>query len=55
MLISLLQKIPIIIVGILLIIGALTIYFRSKNVTKTEFVKINSHLIQINSELILTK
>ena len=40
MLISLLQKIPVLIVGILLIVGLLTIYFRSKNVTKTEFVKI---------------
>lgn len=40
MLISLLQKIPVLIAGILLIAGALTIYFRSKNVTKTEFVKI---------------
>ena len=38
MLISLLQKIPVLIVGILLIVGALTIYFRSKNVTKAEFV-----------------
>ena len=36
MLISLLQKIPVLIVGILLIVGALTIYFRSKNVTKAE-------------------
>ncbi len=40
MLISLLQKIPVLIVGILLIIGILTIYFRSKNVTKATFVKI---------------
>ena len=40
MIISLLQKIPVLIVGILLIVGALTIYFRSKNVTKAEFVKI---------------
>ncbi len=40
MLISLLQKIPIILAGILLIVGVLAIYFRSKNVTKTEFVRI---------------
>jgi phosphoglycerol transferase MdoB-like AlkP superfamily enzyme len=40
MLISLLHKIPILIVGLLLIVGALTIYFRSKNVTKAEFVRI---------------
>lgn len=40
MLISLLQKIPVLIVGILLIVGVFKIYSRSKNVTKTEFVKI---------------
>ncbi|MEE0945324.1 MAG: hypothetical protein U0M42_00675 [Acutalibacteraceae bacterium] len=40
MLISILQKIPILIVGILLIVGTLTIYLRSKNVTKVTFVKI---------------
>lgn len=37
---SLLQKVPIVIAGVLLIIAALTIYFRSKNVTRSEFVKI---------------
>lgn len=37
---SLLQKIPILIAGILLLVALLTIYFRSKNVTKREFVKI---------------
>ena len=37
---SLLQKIPLAIVGILLIIAVMKIYFRSKNVTKTEFFKI---------------
>lgn len=37
---SLLQKIPILITGILLLVALLTIYFRSKNVTKSEFVKI---------------
>ena len=37
---SLLQKVPIFIVVLLLLIGALAIYFRSKNVTQTEFVKI---------------
>ena len=40
MLISLLHKIPILIVGLLLIVGALSIYFRSKNGTKAEFVRI---------------
>lgn len=39
MLISLLQKLPVLIAGILLIVGVLAIYFRSKNVTKTEFVR----------------
>ena len=37
---SLLQKIPLVVVGILLIIAVMKIYFRSKNVTKTEFFKI---------------
>ncbi len=37
---SLLQKLPIAVVGILLVVAALTIYFRSKNVTKSEFFKI---------------
>lgn len=40
MLISILQKIPVLIVGILLMVGILKIYFRSKNVTKATFVKI---------------
>ena len=37
---SILQKLPIAIVGIILIVATLTIYFRSKNVTKSEFFKI---------------
>ena len=37
---SLLQKIPLAIVGVLFVIAALTIFLRSKNVTKSEFVKI---------------
>ena len=37
---SLLQKIPIAIVGLLLLAAVLTIYVRSKNVTKNEFIKI---------------
>ncbi len=36
---SLLQKLPLAVVGLLLIVSALTIYFRSKNVTKSEFFK----------------
>lgn len=40
MFISLLQKVPIAIAALLLVIGALRIYSRSKNVTRTEFVKI---------------
>lgn len=40
MLISLLQKIPVVIAGVLLIIAGLTVYFRAKNVTRTEFVNI---------------
>lgn len=37
---SLLEKLPLAVVGILLVVSALTIYFRSKNVTKSEFLKI---------------
>ena len=37
---SLLQKLPLAVVGLLLVVSALTIYFRSKNVTKKEFFKI---------------
>ena len=37
---SLLQKLPLAVVGLLLIVATLTIYFRSKNVTKSEFFKI---------------
>ena len=40
MYISLLRKAPILLAGILLVIAALKIYFRSKNVTRSEFVKI---------------
>jgi len=37
---SLLQKLPFAVVALLLVVSALTIYFRSKNVTKSEFLKI---------------
>ena len=37
---SLLQKLPLAVVGLLLVVSALTIYFRSRNVTKSEFLKI---------------
>ncbi len=37
---SLLQKLPLAVVGLLLVVSALSIYFRSKNVTKSEFLKI---------------
>ncbi len=37
---SLLQKVPVAIAAVLLLAAALIIYFRSKNVTRTEFVKI---------------
>ena len=40
MYVSLLQKIPIAIAGLLLLAAVLTIYARSKNVTKNEFIKI---------------
>ena len=37
---SILQKIPLAIVGLMFVVAALTIYFRSKNVTRSEFIKI---------------
>ena len=37
---SILQKIPLLIVGLVLAVACLTIYIRSKNVTRTEFFKI---------------
>ena len=37
---SLLQKLPLAVVGLLLVVAVLRIYFRSKNVTKSEFFKI---------------
>ena len=37
---SILQKLPLAVVGLLLVVSALTIYFRSKNVTKSEFINI---------------
>jgi len=37
---SVLQKLPLAVVGILLIVSILTIYFRSRNVTRSEFFKI---------------
>ena len=37
---SLLQKLPLAVVSLLLIVATLKIYFRSKNVTKSEFFKI---------------
>ena len=40
MLSSLLQKIPLAIVGLLLLVAVVRIYIRSKNVTRSEFLKI---------------
>lgn len=46
---SLLQKIPVAIAGLLLVVSVLTIYFRSKNVTRSEFFKIlkSTKLLQV--------
>lgn len=46
---SLLQKIPVAIAGLLLVVAVLTIYFRSKNVTRSEFFKIlkSTKLLQV--------
>ena len=40
MTVSLLQKLPLAVVGLLLLVAVVTIYVRSKNVTKSEFFKI---------------
>ncbi len=40
MLSSILQKLPLLVVGLLLAIAVLTIYFRAKNVTKSEFSRL---------------
>ena len=37
---SVLQKIPLAIVALMMLIAMITIYFRSKNVTRSEFFKI---------------
>ena len=37
---SLLQKVPLLITGLVLLVAVLTIYIRSKNVTRSEFFKI---------------
>ena len=52
---SLLQKIPIVLVGLILVVAALKIYFRSKNVTKSEFIKIlkNAKYLQIGALIIV--
>ena len=46
---SLLQKVPVAIAGILLVVAVLIIYFRSKNVTRSEFLKIlkSTKLLQV--------
>lgn len=48
MIVSLLQKLPILAVGLLLIVSGITIYFRSKNVTKSEFFKKFKSIRPIN-------
>ena len=40
MYISLLQKLPLVIIGVLFLCAVITIYVRSKNVTHTEFFKL---------------
>lgn len=40
MTLSLLQKLPLAVAGVLLLVAAVTIYFRAKNVTRSEFVNI---------------
>ncbi len=53
MFISILQKIPILIIGILLFIAAIIIYFRAKNVNRTEFVQIFKTAKYFNAWIII--
>ena len=53
MILSLLQKLPIALAGIILIIAAITIYFRSKNVTKSEFLKIFKSTRLISARILI--
>ena len=53
MLSSILQKIPCIIAGVVLILAAFKIYVRSKNVTRSEFVKIFKSVRLINVWVII--
>ncbi len=50
---SLLQKIPLAVVGILLLVAVFKIYFRSKNVTKSEFFKIFKSVPLISGWLLI--
>ena len=50
---SFLQKLPLAVVGILLIVAILTIYFRSKNVTRNEFFKIFKSIRFISSWILI--
>ena len=53
MLSSILQKIPYIIAGVVLILAAFKIYVRSKNVTRSEFVKIFKSVRLISAWVII--
>ena len=50
---SLLQKLLLAVVGLLLVVSALTIYFRSKNVTKREFFKIFKSTRLVNTWILI--
>ena len=53
MITTILQKLPIAIVGILLLAAVLTIYLRSKNVTKSEFFKIFKNARMISAWIMI--
>lgn len=51
--VSMLQKIPAIVAAIILLVGLVIIYFRSKNVTRSEFIKIFKSTKFIQSSVVI--
>jgi len=50
---AILEKIPVLILGLLLLIAAITIYFRAKNVSRTEFAQIFKTAKYFNPAIII--
>ena len=54
MYVSLLKKLPVAVAAIMLIIGIITVYFRSKNVTRSEFIRIFKNAKYIQAWVLVT-